>query len=137
MYHWDLPQYLQDLGGWVNPIMSDYFLDYAQVLFTQYGDRVSQLINIYKYMMNFVLILYTMQVKWWITFNEPMETCKGYAFNMYAPYLHLNSTGYYLAAHTQLIAHGKVYRLYEKIFKSKQQGSIEQKILRQKLKTFV
>ncbi|CAI6360889.1 unnamed protein product [Macrosiphum euphorbiae] len=102
MYHWDLPQYLQDLGGWVNPIMSDYFKEYARVLFTYYGDRV----------------------KWWITINEPLEVSTGYAFNALAPYLHLNNAGYYLAGHTQLIAHGKVYRLYEEVFKSTQQGKI-------------
>lgn len=53
-----------------------------------------------------------------------METSKAYSFKAYAPYLNLNSTGYYLAAHTQLIAHGKVYRLYEKFFKSKQKGTL-------------
>jgi len=54
-----------------------------------------------------------------------METCKSYAFNAYAPYLHLNNTGYYLAGHTQLLAHGKTYRMYEELFKSKQQGTCE------------
>jgi hypothetical protein len=51
-----------------------------------------------------------------------MEVCQGYANKGYAPYLHLNNTGYYLAAHTLLIAHGKVYRLYENMFKSQQKG---------------
>jgi len=52
-----------------------------------------------------------------------MEVCKGYAIKGYAPYLNLNNTGFYLAAHTQLIAHGKAYRLYEELFKSTQQGA--------------
>ena len=41
MYHWDLPQKLQELGGWTNSLIADWFEDYADVLYKYYGDRVS------------------------------------------------------------------------------------------------
>jgi beta-glucosidase len=41
IFHWDLPQQLQDLGGMANKFIVDIFVDYARVLFTKFGDRVS------------------------------------------------------------------------------------------------
>jgi hypothetical protein len=43
MYHWDLPQPLQDIGGWANDSIADFFKDYARLLYRFFGDRVSDL----------------------------------------------------------------------------------------------
>ncbi|XP_049838028.1 myrosinase 1-like [Schistocerca gregaria] len=103
MYHWDLPQALQYIGGWPNPLIADYFVEYARILFENFGDRV----------------------KWWITFNEPSVFTSGYSSVGYqAPSQYAPGIGNYLAAHTLIRAHGKVYRLYDQEFRATQNGRV-------------
>lgn len=41
MYHWDLPLALErNYNGWLNKSMTDYFEDYANLLYDKFGDRV-------------------------------------------------------------------------------------------------
>lgn len=67
LYHWDLPQTLEDAGGWPNRDLAEYFRDYAVVVADALGDRV----------------------KHWMVFNEPwIFTMLGYATGIHAPGRH-------------------------------------------------
>jgi len=85
LYHWDLPQALQDLGGWPNRDLVGYFADYAAAVAGRLGDRVHD----------------------WITFNEPwVSAFVGYYEGRHAPGL-TDLAAALQAAHHALVAHGK------------------------------
>ncbi|XP_030033142.2 myrosinase 1 [Manduca sexta] len=103
IYHWDLPQNLQNLGGWTNPAIIDWFGDYAKVLFEKFGDRV----------------------KHWITINGAKHICfEGYGSDLKAPFLNMTGIAEYMCTKNVLLSHAKVYHLYDEHYRSLQNGSI-------------
>jgi len=84
VYHWDLPQALQDQGGWPKRDTAQRFADYAQILFDAFGERVPL----------------------WITLNEPwVAAWMGYGTGEHAP--GARDLGQALAAaHHLLLGHG-------------------------------
>lgn len=84
LYHWDLPQALQDEGGWPQRSTAEAYADYAETVAKALGDRV----------------------KHWITHNEPWVVAfLGYALGIHAP--GIQDFGQALAAtHHLLLSHG-------------------------------
>lgn len=103
LYHWDLPQKLQELGGWTNPHIVDWFGDYARTVFDLYGDRV----------------------KYWITINEPYQVCnEGYGVSTKAPMVDSKGIGEYMCTKNLLLAHARAYHIYDEEFRPKYGGQI-------------
>ncbi|XP_024947339.1 myrosinase 1 isoform X2 [Cephus cinctus] len=103
LYHWDHPQIIEDLGGWTNEEIVDYFGDYARVVFRELGPRV----------------------KYFCTINEPEEFCaRGYGLGTKAPGKEIHGIGEYLCSHNVLKAHARAYHIYDKEFRPTQNGTI-------------
>lgn len=64
----------------------------------------------------------TLQVKWWLSINEPIEIIKGYESGSSAPGLNLDSPANYMVGHNTLRAHARIYRLYDKKYRAQQNG---------------
>jgi lactase-phlorizin hydrolase len=62
-------------------------------------------------------------VKWWITINDPHSISYGYSDpQSFAPGVNGTAVGYYLAAHTLIKSHARVYHLYDQEFRASQGG---------------
>jgi beta-glucosidase len=84
LFHWDLPQALQDRGGWTDRATAEAFADYAEVCFDRLGDRVTR----------------------WLTLNEPFVfVVLGHVLGMHAPGIADLEAGA-RATHHALLAHG-------------------------------
>lgn len=101
VYHWDLPQALQDRGGWTNPESVNWYANYAETLFKEFGGRVKK----------------------WLTFNEPFVfTDFGYVTGTFPPGIKGDYRAKLLAAHNVLKAHGEAVKRFRKIVKDGQIG---------------
>ncbi|XP_039663451.1 lactase-like b isoform X2 [Perca fluviatilis] len=104
LYHWDLPQVLQEkYGGWQNISLVNHFNEFANLCFERFGNRV----------------------KYWMTFNNPWSVAvEGYETGEHAPGLRLRGTGAYRAAHHIIKAHAKVWHTYDTQWRAKQKGLV-------------
>ena len=88
MYHWDLPQALEDRGGWPNRDLADYFADYAGILAKHLGDRITV----------------------WAPFNMPWAIAfMGYAAGAFPP-CRTSFSDFLKAAHTLALAQAEAHR---------------------------
>ncbi len=46
LYHWELPQWMSDMGGWRNPDVTHHFADFAELIGERLGDRLSHIATI-------------------------------------------------------------------------------------------
>jgi beta-glucosidase len=90
LYHWDLPQPLDDQGGWLSRSTVDRFAEYATMCFEALGDRVGM----------------------WCTVNEPwVAATLGYRLGIHAPG-HRDLRESVVASHHLLLAHGAAVTAY-------------------------
>jgi beta-glucosidase len=88
LYHWDLPQGLEDRGGWPNRDLAGYFADYAGILAKHLGDRITV----------------------WAPFNMPWAfTYYGYGIGIHPPF-RANFNEFLRAAHTVSLAQSEALR---------------------------
>jgi beta-glucosidase/6-phospho-beta-glucosidase/beta-galactosidase len=104
LYHWDLPQALQEQGGWQNSsLLVQAFARYADLCFCTFGDRV----------------------KMWFTINEPWSTAVlGHGIGVMAPGEKDQQRAVYVVGHTQLLAHAAAVKVYRGKHQEKQGGKI-------------
>ncbi|MES2139856.1 MAG: GH1 family beta-glucosidase [Bacteroidota bacterium] len=92
LYHWDIPQALQDKGGWENREVCNWFAEYVELCTKHFGDRVKN----------------------WMVFNEPMAfTALGYMLGIHAPGKR-GMKGFLKATHHTVLCHGIGGRIIRK-----------------------
>lgn len=98
LFHWDLPQSLEEYGGFLNDSIIVWFTDYARVCFDNFGS----------------------DVQYWITFSEGGSICD-YAYR-FGSDDDLSATLDYICAHNLIRAHASAWHVYDEEFRKQQKG---------------
>lgn len=101
LYHWDLPQALEERGGWTERDLAGRFADYAEIVVRALGDRVSH----------------------WILLNEPsIFTTHGYLLGQHAPGRR-DAEAFLRATHVVNLAQGTAFRAVKALRSDAQVGT--------------
>lgn len=93
IFHWDLPQYLEEIGGWLNREIVGHYLKLCELVFREYGGKV----------------------KYWTTFNEPrFYTLNGYRIGNYPPGLQ-DTQKLIEASYLMMLASARAVELFRKM----------------------
>ena len=107
IFHWDLPAWLEDLGGFVNRGAVEHLEFYGQTLFRALGDRV----------------------KHWITINEPLSVAAyGYLYGTHPPGRRMRLKECLAVSHHLLLGHARLVRLFRQTSSSGAIGISEAQI---------
>jgi beta-glucosidase len=102
LYHWDLPQYLDDEGGWLNRETAYKYAEYVEVVSSYFGDRID----------------------FYATLNEPWcSAFHGYRDGKHAPGI-TDDRSAFLASHNLLLAHGLAVPILRKNAPSSKHGIV-------------
>lgn len=114
LFHFDYPFALEsEFGGWNDDKMIDAFVDFADVAFSLFGEKV----------------------RWWTTLNEPFMFCSFLNvvkdFELFTAFVNGSraapaggDTEDYGCIHRMVLAHGRIYRLYQQKYAAQQKGKI-------------
>lgn len=95
LYHWNLPMWVHNKGGWENPEIGEYFADFVRVVVEALSDKV----------------------RWWITLNEPQcFVGAGYRDGRHAPFRKETVRIPYIIRNV-MMAHGRAVQVIRKYAK--------------------
>lgn len=102
LFHFDMPMWMMEKGGWINPEVADHFAYYAQVCAQEFGDLVEM----------------------WTTFNEPIVHVEcSYIYEFHYP-AEVNFKKAIIAGYHTILAHAKAISAMKSVNESLEVGTI-------------